>query len=848
MNLNPRVPILPAKDPNPILSRNGMGLKAWPRHPDGAVRWPTLPIREALVTRWPCDAMALQYTDLGSEDGRCWRYSMEVLGIPAGEDVYLAVVFCDLDTEPHVAWESKEASDRALRALRAELPIGWYSTLKGMRGVGICPEIVPLRLARDYLRTWHTEQSTRLAGLLREHGLHWDLSAAEWTRPFRLPYVTRTEKPSDLVDGPNGPEWHGWKTWEPHSSGFQITVETDVLDLIDTPSPEKVQSAPDHIIRLHSTPRPATSTPPEGWRAWISDASKAGIRAAGISAGEPWGPPLVPHGERNNELKSTLNSLACQLWRHQPERPTTEDLYGILAPCVEAELRRDRDAPSLDDLWRLASFAATLERDRRERDAPPDLSADGGYPPIVAHGDGVAFILNQFTGKYTGPFKGTDLYLELAENVQIPLKRASGTTMRPISEILSTHAVRAGRVELCYPDQGRGDMWDPADRVLRVELFEDPHNIPAVEHPEVGEWLRCLTSGSPQVADAFELWLATACYLRHPTAALYLEGPPGCGKGMLANALAMLWRKSPISLKETLSRFNFGLGQSPVVFGDEEQEFGKAESGAFRSYIAETAHRIEGKNRDIYTLYGSPRLILAANNPNLIKIQGSHGSKDLAALIDRILHIDASNGEAKRYLDALGGKPYTHDWVINGRGNPGRIAEHIAYLHEKRGADYVKAGKWGRFLVKGIRTDYHTKLITSDPLYGQVLMAVASSLASTNYIGIVCTGDGSVYVNPKILHEKWRILVDEDGFRPSLQQVAGALEAMSGVAAEDLPVGAGQASHWKIPGSLVVRAATDVGHAGVPRIRAALSGGTVPSDTRRASRSSMFGKDRSRDA
>lgn len=785
-----RVVVLPAVDPK----KTGLSLVSYPKHADLAVEWPVLDLEEALDTEFGVDAHASTYAPTNGD--RAYRLSLEALAMPIAAETFLSVVWSDLDTPDHEPWSDQKDLDNAVDSFSDAFPeLGVYATRSGLRLVGMLERPVPIKQAQAWLAVWHQEKSA-LASTLPGN-LVWDLTSAEWTRFFRLPKVTRDGK----------------KTWEaadidlirhlkPIRDGKRTNVKGD-----PSKAPQvAVQVTIGQDLRPDQIPEP-----PKDWRAYIHAGSKVAKYVEVFETGDPFGPPHVKKGTRNPALKTAINSIGYQT----KGRLTAREIYAIVARSVEAEHARDSGAPTLDDAWRFA-LATDQSVKARVTAAPPTTNpvsdpayAPNGAPLMVVH-KGSVYLYDDRQDTYTGPYVAAEVPVRLQHDTNIPTRTAKGR-MRSVADILATHGTPADSARLAYPGALDAPSWEPQQRRVTVNLFRDLQDITPQHHSDVAEWLDLMAGNHSEIRDRFYKWLGTVTYLGDATAALYLEGPPGCGKGMLAMGLSGLWGVGCVTFREAVvDRFNAGLLESPIIFLDEGAPAGREITSKLRTVIASTQHRIEPKGLPQVTLHGSPRVIMAANNEKLIRLHGGHGDKDLNAIIGRILHVDVGS-EPAEWLTEYGGKPATKDWLA-GRHGPGRLVEHLAYIRQTIGEPYYRSGTWGRYLVAGYRTKYHTHLITSDPLYSQVLCAVATSLGGTGRSGIrdgIMARKGYALVNPRRLHDAWKALVTEDQFRPRLQEISEAVRAMS-ASAEVSVVGE---PYWRISKDLILTAAHECGMA-----------------------------------
>lgn len=790
--------ILMAGEPSADLASRGISLRSWPGDPE-ADRWPTMELGTALFHKWQCDAHITGYATRGDT---LPRLASQAIGTSEVEEVRMCATFLDFDRPGHEPWPSQDIATETLTDMIEQG--GWfsdayalYTTRAGIRAVYVLAQPVPLALADSWVKPWHAAKKEALASILTAFVLEWDDSANQWSRHFRLPYVLRDGVPTDPF------------VWCPGN------ILANTLEGLSEREPI--------TLSTRGAPYPP-DPPPKGWQAWVSAGSKAGPYVDLLSAGLPWGPPHLEEGTRNSTLKTVSNSLAAQLFKGRAP-PRAEDIYAIVAPSVIAAT--EHDAVTLAEAWRFASWAAAsaLQRDNRPEDtpipsgeppAPPDATrgATEAYPPLLACGK-FSYLLAREGDTYKGPYEGAALYLAIRDEAcqDIPTYK-SPTTLRTVTEIQLDSGCRAEEVELVYPGVRRGAVWDPVRRRAIVRVLQEVAIEPAY-NARCAEWLASLVSGcSDDVRAAFYTWLGTCHLLDRPTCALYLEGPPGKGKGLLAAAIAHMWGCGPIGLAEALTGFNAGLRRNPVAYANEGIVFDRAASERFRDLLGELNHRIEEKFQPRLTLYGCPRVIMCANHGSVLAATGAHGARDVSALIVRILHVRIPEDALELEL------PETKQWIIEDDGTPGALMRHLAYL---RGSEDARdATLSGRFLVQGIRTEYHTRLVTGDPLYGGILLCIAVALTRITEVGgpgvTPLPEQASVLVSPSALHTRWRRLSPDEAQRPSLPTLTKALRSLGEISAG----GVGDTHGVLVHRDYVLQCAEDAGIEGLGMLRASL--------------------------
>lgn len=220
---------------------------------------------------------------------------------------------------------------------------------------------------------------------------------------------------------------------------------------------------------------------------------------------------------------------------------------------------------------------------------------------------------------------------------------------------------------------------------------------------EVDEWLALLAgdanptvgaSRSPRGTKAARLadWLAVVTDLSKPAPAIYFKGGAGAGKTMFAEGLARLWgQDSPTSLHNVIGNFNAAIARCPLILGDEkipETFRGEPRTEELRELITKTNFELNRKNRDIVMLKGSLRILLCANNFNMITRKGEFSPEDAQALADRFILLTPHPMSAA-YCTAKGARLWG-ETMVDGL----RIAKHVHWLraHHEAGIRPIERG------------------------------------------------------------------------------------------------------------------------------------------------------------
>jgi hypothetical protein len=253
-----------------------------------------------------------------------------------------------------------------------------------------------------------------------------------------------------------------------------------------------------------------------------------------------------------------------------------------------------------------------------------------------------------FNGSYRGPFTGNEV-LSACETVLSPATsiklwkvtdtREDGSpkwTKKQLAELMTDYGIVATHVEI---QLGSNRSYYDTERGTFVEAACPLADLEPAHNPEIAAWLERMV-GSDKLVYLLD-WMATVTDLNKAAPALYLHGARKAGKGLLVNGLSQLWiDRGPTKLISAMSRFNSGLLDCPLVFGDEKipSERGLPRTEELRELITDMNQRIERKHLPEIMARGAIRIVLAANNDGLIEGQGVDLTPDdISALADRFI-------------------------------------------------------------------------------------------------------------------------------------------------------------------------------------------------------------------
>lgn len=288
----------------------------------------------------------------------------------------------------------------------------------------------------------------------------------------------------------------------------------------------------------------------------------------------------------------------------------------------------------------------------------------------------------------------------------------------------------------------------------------------------VNEWLEILGGNDSR---ALKDWLALCLDLEQPLSALTLIGWGGGGKSLMAAGLARLWStEGATSIDDAMGAFNDPLERCPLVFADEKlpRDFrGQVRTEDLRRFIQETKRQSNRKNRAQCPLIGAIRLVIAANNENLLDLRGQLSMADVQAIGERFFHIEVTK-EAKQYLDSVGRETIESEWL---QGD--ELPCHVRWLAANErprwagrfGVAHDSSGVANRIAVRtGIRASICEWLV-------RCLEDDARKLRDGSKAGIA---NGSIVLHVSTLTESWDYYLRNEP-RPKTSQVATALEGLT---------------------------------------------------------------------
>lgn len=419
------------------------------------------------------------------------------------------------------------------------------------------------------------------------------------------------------------------------------------------------------------------------------------------------GVPFAEHGFRDDVLFKLACELAEAFPEADPEHLGTHFTASMsqwtdmgVPDAVDKIARRQRERATVKALAESAALDAArariLEATSGARAAPyttEEVAAEtttglaAGQPPLANR-----WILQKASsfwfyvlGKgYVGPFtdkeatRAAHTYLAPATGVGVRLTELTDmgrTRHRIITELVQDYGQVA--VHVAYDLHEQRPSWDPAEASLTLAPCPRRKIEPKFHEP-VDRWLRALSGGSVTEGGTYEhleRWLAYLIHTDRPLVALYLEGPAGAGKSLLADGVSRIWTPyGPSRMAELIGSFNASAARCPLVFADETMP------RELRGRTAELRELIQARSRPYSqkfmanaSLLGCFRIMMGANNRSLLEGEDTLTQADVAAIAGRILHVVVPH-EPEWWKAFFKNNPAT-GWV-----DKDMIAQHALYL------------------------------------------------------------------------------------------------------------------------------------------------------------------------
>lgn len=286
---------------------------------------------------------------------------------------------------------------------------------------------------------------------------------------------------------------------------------------------------------------------------------------------------------------------------------------------------------------------------------------------------------------------------------------------------------------------------------------------------DVAAWLEILTG--PHHMNVLN-WIAQVTNLDLTCAALMFTGKKDTGKSLLAMGLSRLWTlKGPVPLTSALDTFNDAVAKCPLIFADEQlpKDFrGYGRTSEIREFLSARARPFKKKYAPETNILGAIRLLVAANNDNILAINEHLSAFDIEAIGDRFYHVPV-DPRAADFLSLCD----TASFI-----NYDRIARHALWLR-----DNFPTWRDGRFIIKSPNREFYRGLTTQSGIRSAVCQWFMGYLKSPQRIDTrgdfgVQIKHGRLYVTPSAVLDSWDVYVANEQ-PPTLGKLSQAITELS---------------------------------------------------------------------
>jgi hypothetical protein len=701
-------------------------------------------------------------------------YSTNTPGAPT-----LNTLFIDIDHENHTP-----PPEGWVESILAKLSddwtpsLNWYRTPNGMRLVFPLANPVEISLAGSFLEQAHEA--------FHAMGVPTDKGTCDWTRLFRAPRAGGKTYPMNL-DALKAGRTLSWMppTLTPASpTAVGHAVSRTLSDAIQHSAEVKV----------------------------TRDALKLFAKAYPELSDQIYHKTLTTHiGDRHRLLLETALKLVTVYQTNDPLVP-----YRLLSAAAKSMGKEESEVFKICE-WAASAFDGFRTVDKEERRTATQRAAKAmGVPGhevarrLVVDLGSEQFVWDEGRERYSSGCSHQHQVLTAADQLCPTLL---SDWYSSFAEIMRAHSTKARRLVYTYiPERGG---FDSTTETMYVPVCRTDASLLPKFNADVQGWLEALfDKGESPYYESVMDWLAALPQLDMPVCALYIDGPPSIGKGLLAFGLARLWSREcrTVPYEELLEDFNETLTMSPLVYADEKVPHGKQQdSSVFRRMVGNSAFRINAKHRSPAVVEGYPRIIITANNSEALTFREDLDPNDINAIRLRLGYAKVSDA-GQKYLIALAksqGAPSARHMADRWRVD-GVIAQHVLWLSQNR--EFTPGS---RFLVEGWDSPLIRHLPTNIGSAGLLVDAIVSAILSGRYRESIRWFDGHIFLSNPSLAAEWEDLMPNERMPLSNSRMK-AMRALSGGASRrlDIPTYSArrvQKMYWEIPAQTIAHAAEDRG-------------------------------------
>jgi hypothetical protein len=656
-------------------------------------------------------------------------------------EVITDLLVYDWDTPGHKPWSGKDFEEWHRSLPKTIIPLYAYGTKQGARIIFKLADAVPVEIAE----TLHLHY----LALFRSYGLCLDESCSDWTRLFRLPYVTRD----------------GEKTWEKDYSKI-------IYNKNAPPLPVVLPSVSNTTFSGSSCNPPAT----EGdWLKFVRRQLK-GRECFDLI----WGGVIPEKGKRDDTLISCIGQAVSLLFGKMNTTP--EQVYELFLPVLKL-FGEDED-------WKKSAWSKvqrTWAAEQAKADAAGGQKLDAtvllesirigmskwatvptdpaDWVPwvlrrlLVAHQFAI-YVMTPSGFYSTLPLSKETLIAYIRNSplgILMPTTKPSakeGTVDVTAQSLINEYATICTLCEKVPGTDGESggkiSGLDSPQAKLILPAFRRSKLTPAYNE-DVDEWMHKLLGTHYDIGCKWVAYSLAWDDTPGEICGLSLQGPQGIGKKLFAEGLAECLEHPAIASGVNLTGpWQYGMENTPYYLVDEGWEttlVGKGAPDAFREAIAGASRDLNRKHMPTISLRVPARILFTANNREVVKRLSANRDlsvEDRDALAIRLIHLDLDDA-ANKWLIEKGGKKLTQGWIRGSAGEDSQftVAKHFLWLYSVR----HRWAKGSRFLVEGtkdqaIMEDMRTQSGRSPLVYEALLRMIEGRGGRPG----MCWEDGHLYV------------------------------------------------------------------------------------------------------
>lgn len=291
---------------------------------------------------------------------------------------------------------------------------------------------------------------------------------------------------------------------------------------------------------------------------------------------------------------------------------------------------------------------------------------------------------------------------------------------------------------------------------------------------EVDGWLHAI-AGDRYIDLRNWLICAVQQEIARPLQALFMPGKKGAGKSLFAECVGRTWKGGHFDLASATGKFTDALGKTSFLWADESLPKTDDITGDIRRLIGNHTHPLNYKYSDNDRRKGFLRVLVTANNTNIISISlEKNGKEDIRAFAERFIFVPAQD-EASSYLEQMKANGVSiDDWA-----KKDIFLAHVYHLVETYAGEIPHEG---RFMVPQTseKLGELIKLISHQSDVARACLEwITDDVVNTPAGATSCIIDsGRILVNPAIIVKTWWNKI-KSVKTPLVEKVSDALESLS---------------------------------------------------------------------